>query len=62
MGGGSSGRGGAGFDLDQAMRDELVKLLDDVERDLAVSLVEGWLGEICHVALTDDEGILHDTR
>jgi Ni,Fe-hydrogenase III large subunit len=23
---------------------------------LAVSLVEGWRGEICHVALTDEEG------
>src|SRR5437870_9203671 len=23
---------------------------------LAVSLVEGWRGEICHVALTDDQG------
>jgi len=25
-------------------------------RSLAVSLVEGWRGEICHVALTDDQG------
>ena len=25
---------------------------------LAVSLVEGWRGEICHVALTDEEGRL----
>ena len=23
---------------------------------LAVSLIEGWRGEICHVALTDSEG------
>ena len=23
---------------------------------LAVSLVEGWRGEICHVAITDDDG------
>jgi Ni,Fe-hydrogenase III large subunit len=23
---------------------------------LAVALVEGWRGEICHVALTDDDG------
>jgi Ni,Fe-hydrogenase III large subunit len=27
---------------------------------LAISLVEGWRGEICHIAITDDSGnIIH---
>ncbi|MDA8126823.1 MAG: NADH-quinone oxidoreductase subunit C [Deltaproteobacteria bacterium] len=32
-------------------------LKDRAARSLAVSLVEGWRGEICHVALTDAEGL-----
>lgn len=30
--------------------------LELVPNSLAVALVEGWRGEVCHVALTDDEG------
>jgi Ni,Fe-hydrogenase III large subunit len=36
-----------------ALRAELKPLKADA---VAVSLVEGWRGEICHVALTDDQG------
>jgi len=38
---------------DGELRDELAKPAPDT---LAVALVEGWRGEVCHVALTDDAG------
>ncbi|MFT3780790.1 MAG: hydrogenase [Nibricoccus sp.] len=36
-----------------AVRDELMPLAPDT---LAVSLVEGWRGEVCHVGITNSEG------
>jgi len=38
---------------DGGIRDELAPSAPDT---LAVALVEGWRGEICHVALTDEAG------
>ena len=35
------------------IRNEPRKILPE---SIAVSLVEGWRGEICHVAITDDSG------
>ena len=34
------------------------KVLPPAKEHLAVTLVEGWRGEICHVAVTDDQGRL----
>jgi Ni,Fe-hydrogenase III large subunit len=36
-----------------SLRNEMPPLKPD---HLAVSLIEGWRGEICHVAITDDRG------
>jgi len=36
--------------------DHRVKAAPCAGRHLAVALTEGWRGEICHVAITDDEG------
>jgi Ni,Fe-hydrogenase III large subunit len=45
--------------LDALVPELVMKEISDSKPDMiSVSLVEGWRGEICHVAITDSEGII----